>query len=53
MSRRYKNPPEASASLLNFRDGKMDLGFPAICVLPSAPGSSKLDWLVNLASVEF
>ena len=52
-SRRYKNPQAVSASLLNFRDGKMDIGFPAIRVLPSAPGSSKLDWEVNLASVEF
>ena len=52
-SRRYKNTPAASTSLLNFRDGKMDLGFPVISVLPSAPGSSKLDWLVNLASIEF
>jgi len=52
-SRRYKNPQAVSASLLNFRDGKMAIGFPAIRVLPSAPGSSKLDWEVNLASVEF
>jgi hypothetical protein len=52
-SRRYKNPPAASASLLNFRDGKVNLGFPTICVLPSVPGSSKSDWLVNLASIEF
>lgn len=52
-SRRYKNPQAVSASLLNFRDGKMDIGFPAVRVLPSAPGSGKLDWEVNLASVEF
>jgi len=52
-SRRYKNPQAVSASLLNFRDGKMDIGFPAIRVLPGAPGSGKLDWEVNLASVEF
>lgn len=52
-SRRYKNPQAVSASLLNFRNGKMDIGFPAIRVLPSAPGSGKLDWEVNLASVEF
>ena len=52
-SRRYKNPQAVSAALLNFRDGKMDIGFPAIRVLPGAPGSGKLDWEVNLASVEF
>jgi len=52
-SHRYKNPRAVSASLLNFRAGKMDIGFPAIRVLPSAPGSGKLNWAVNLASVEF
>lgn len=52
-SRRYKNTPSASVSLLNFRDGKMDFGFPAISVLRSTPGSGRLDWLVNLASIEF
>jgi hypothetical protein len=52
-TRRYKNSSISSASLLNFREGKIDLEFPAILVLPSAPGSSKLVWLVNLASFEF
>lgn len=52
-SRRYKNPPMASVSLLNFRDGKMNLGIPTIMAFPSAPGSHKMDWLLNLASIEF
>jgi hypothetical protein len=51
-TRRYKYAPTANVSLLNFRDGKMNLALPAFFVLPSAPGSSKLDWFVNLASVE-
>jgi hypothetical protein len=52
-TRRYKDPSASSVSLLNFRDGEIRLGFPAILALPSAPGSKKLGWLVNLASFEF
>ena len=52
-SRRFKHQPATSVSLLNSKDGKMHLGLPAILVLPGIPGSSNLDWMVNLASVEF
>lgn len=52
-SRRYKDPSVASVSLLNFKGGEMNLGFPAIMAFPSALGSKKMDLLVNLAYVEF
>ncbi len=52
-SRRYKNLQAAPASLLNFKDGTMNLEFPAVCILPSSSGASKVVWLMNLASVEF
>ncbi|MGD9345479.1 MAG: hypothetical protein PVH84_06420 [Candidatus Aminicenantes bacterium] len=52
-SRRYKNPSMSSTSLLDYKSGTLNLGFPAIMAFPSAPGSGKLDWLVNIASIEF
>jgi hypothetical protein len=52
-SRRFKNLQAARASLLNLKDGTMNLKFPAVCILPSSSGANKVDWLVNLASVEF
>lgn len=52
-SRRYKNPSVGGVSLLNFKSGNMNLGFPTIMAFPSAPGSRKMDLWVNLASVEF
>lgn len=52
LTRRYRSAAQAGTALLNYKDGRMDFGFPLFSAAPESMKKGSFRWRINLASIE-
>ena len=52
LTRRYRTAAQTGSALLNYKDGRMDFGFPLFTAAPEPIKKGSVRWCVNLVNIE-